>query len=1026
MAVSVCYRHAGLVLVRASTDPGDLTPPPPGALDPATLARDGRAWLSGLWSRADVREAVRLASPAFGERMDRLVTGPASSMTVKQWRRAVLSMASYVLRWQRRATPFGMFAAVGTATIGAATAQVGMKHHARVRVGSEWITALIDRLEHHAALRSRLGVLANSSATVRDGRVIVAARVAADAATPGPVRELSAAFTRPVQVALAEAATPTPLAAVTGRMIARFTQVSPSAIRTLLDGLVEGGFLVTSLRPPMTSLDPLEHLAGALRAAGVDDLPDLVVLLRELDGISARIAHHNRTADLVDAADVRDAVTTRMTALAPSSAPVLAVDVKLDAMIAVPLAVLSEATAAAEVLLRLGASPFGSMVWLDYHSRFLARYGHGALVPVRDVVADSGLGFPHGYLGAPAARPSWRTLTERDAALLALIQRATMDGSDEIVLSSKDIDTLAVGDHADMVPPDRVELGVAVHAESTTALERGAFILWVNATPHTQTSMAGRFAHLLDDTDRARLVETYTAGGDNLDVVAMQLSFPPRRPHNDNVTRVPPLLPDVVSLSEYRDDSPIGVDDLAVTADATQLYLVQRSTGRRVIPRIPHALDLTVQTPPLARFLAEVADARSAVFSGFDLGAARTLPYIPRIRYRRTVLSAARWLLTATDLPRHGTDEQWQQALLDWRRRQRVPSRIVLHQGELRLPLDLDHHVDRVVLRTRLRTTDRAELREDGQPGCHGWIGRPAELLIPMTATHPVTRPLPATASASAAGRPGDGEVLHAQLVGNPARFDDILTRHLPRLADQLAERIERWWVRRHHDLIHPKTDHHLAICLRLSDPDQYGLVAAIVAAFANDLHDRGLPAQLLLTPYHRHPGRYGEGPAGVVAEHVFATDTAAALAQITVTQSSNVPAPVLAAVSMARLAADFATEPDHEYQALPQCLPREHGPLDQSLRDQVLRLADPTDGWHAVRALPGGNTVVDRWDARATALRAYHRVLVQQRDPSTVLRTLLHEHHVRAVGVDPDVEKTTGRLARAAAYRCLALAGIR
>ena len=61
----------------------------------------------------------------------------------------------------------------------------------------------------------------------------------------------------------------------------------------------------------------------------------------------------------------------------------------------------------------------------------------------------------------------------------------------------------------------------------------------------------------------------------------------------------------------------------------------------------------------------------------------------------------------------------------------------------------------------------------------------------------------------------------------------------------------------------------------------------------------------------------------------------------------------------------------------------------------------------------------------RHEALAAYCRVLAEQRDPVAVLRTLLHEHHVRAVGVDPAFEKETGRLARAAALRRLALAGV-
>src|SRR5690606_14983436 len=100
---------------------------------------------------------------------------------------------------------------------------------------------------------------------------------------------------------------------------------------------------------------------------------------------------------------------TRMDVLAPEAG--LATDVRLDATIAVPEVVLKEAELAATALLRLCTEPFGRTAWMDHHARFLARYGRGALVPVRELVGDAGLGYPPGYLGAPRARPAWRMLT---------------------------------------------------------------------------------------------------------------------------------------------------------------------------------------------------------------------------------------------------------------------------------------------------------------------------------------------------------------------------------------------------------------------------------------------------------------------------------------------------------------------------------------------------------------------------------------------------------------------------------------
>ncbi|MCM3882234.1 lantibiotic dehydratase [Frankia sp. R82] len=1035
MSVPPRYQHTGFLQVRASTDPGGLDLPADLDLsDSVAVEQEGRAWLAKTWARPEVQEALLLASTDLCARVEQILDDGAGQRSGTEVRRALTAVASYLLRWQRRATPFGMFAGIGTAAVGPAIAEVGRAHRVVARADAEWVTVLVDQLERNPELRGRLTVVADSARIVRDGRVIVHRRAEAGAASPGPLRESSVRLTRPVRFALAEAGNPIQLDALVVRTATRFPTASPDKIRALVHGLVDGGLLITNLRPPMTAVDALTHLADALRAAGPEGLADVSDLLRELDRLRALLATHNRTPDPQQAAQTRRTIAARMASLAPGAGQMLAVDTRLDARIAVPERVLTEAALVASMLLRLARQPFGSTAWLDYHARFRARYGPGALVPVRELVAESGLGYPGGYLGAPRARPAWRMLTDRDTALLTLIQQAAVDGAEEIALTDADVEELAVGEHQDIVPPQRVELGVEVWAVSTRAIDRGDFRLRVTAAPRTCTSMAGRFAHLLDPADRDRLAATYAAGteaGERDQPLAAQLSFPPRRPHNENVVRVEPLLPDVVSLSEHPAPGRpevrlIGLDDLAVTADGAQMYLVQRSTGRRVIPRIPHALDSSVQSPPLARFLAEVADARSAVFGGFDLGAARVLPYVPRIRYGRTVLAVARWILTSTDLTRGQSGDERQEALRAWQQRWRVPARVVLCHGELRLPLDLDRHLDRALLLTHLERAGRIEVQEDGPPDAQGWIGRPAELLIPLTAISPSARPLPMTAAPGAILRPGNSALLQVQLVGNPARFDDILTGHLPRLVASLEGLVGLWWVRRHRDMILPESDQYLAVFLRLHSPDHYGPVSAAVAAFAADLEARGLPNQLTLASSPQHPARYGDGDALAAAESVFAADTLCAIAQITAAQTSGISAQALAAASMADLAASFALDSPAGYQALVACLRQEHGALDRTLRDQALDLADPGDDHHALRELAGGEAVVKAWRARATALALYYQAFTRQRDPRTALRTLLHEHHVRAVGVDPTLEKETGRLARAAALRRLALAGAR
>lgn len=1027
------FRPVGPVLVRASTDPGDLGPEPGADLiGPTAGAEAGLAWLAEQWARPDVRDAISMASPDLARRVDQLISCGASA-TAAAVRRAVLATCSYLLRWQRRTTPFGVFAGITTATIGPVAATRGDRHRAVARVDGEWLTHVVDRLETHHALRRRLLLVADSAAAVRDGRVIVAARSPLGQRMPGTLRETSTRNTAAVMLVLRIASLPIRFDQLVAQIARDVPRVSVPTVEAMLHGLIDGGFLITNLRPPMTAVDALTHLIDVLADAGARELPEVASSLDQLRAIRHDLTRHDAQANGEGTRKIRATVTEQMTVLAPNAEHQLAIDMRLDAQITIPPPVLDEAARAVDLLMRLSTQPFGSVAWLDYHARFRDRYGPGALVPIRELLADSGLGYPTGFLGAPRARPAWRVITERDTHLQALIQQALLDGTDEIHLTDADVTALTVGDHRTAVPPPRVELAFAVHAATADAIDRGEFTVQITGAPRTPSSMAGRFAYLLEPTEQAQIVASFTTQADA--AMTVQVSFPPRLPRNQNVTRVGRILPSVLSLSEQPDWPDISLDDVAVTADVEQIYLVHRPNGCRIIPHIPHALDTIVQSPPLARFLAEVADARSIAFGPFDHGAAaRNLPYVPRIRYGRIIVAPARWLLTALDLPPRtagdagDTTDPWDVALAEWRRRWRVPARVVACHSELRLPLNLDHPLDRALLRARLSGAERLEIREDAPAEGHGWTdGRPVEFLTAMTPATPPARPLPITSPPGKTLRPGTSTVLHAQLIGAPARFDDLLTTHLPRLADQLAGLgLQRWWIRRHRDTIRVEADQHLSLYLRLAEPAAHAAAWRALSEFAADLASRALPAQLILAPYHQHPARYGHGPALEAAEEVFAADTTAAIAQLRTADKAGIPAQALAAASMARLAAAFAPDPHTGYRNLLACLQQATAPAERGITDLARQLADPTRDYHGLRALPGGDTTAAAWQAHDQALAAYHTCLLPQRDPTTVLRTLLHEHHVRAVGVDPDFERATNHAARAAAMRCLATAGTR
>ncbi|MFI1258995.1 lantibiotic dehydratase family protein [Streptomyces netropsis] len=706
-----------------------VTSIPPADL-PRTLDLDDfattRDWLASVWRHEDVRGALRVASPALYRILETTVGGARSQP--RQVRQAALAVASYLLRRQHRPTLFGPFAGTAPVSVGwKPGVRWGAKHRVLARADAEWVTDIIQRLQQSPALLERLPLVANNVALVRGDRLVGPAPPAGGNALLMASGEVSVRHTRPVEAAMRAAREPVRYGSLRDRLHRTFPKAAEAQIDALLGDLIAQNLLITSLWGSMTTIDALGHVCAELEKIGAHSLDAIGKLVRALYAIHADLTGHDPSLSIPVPSDL----TARMLTQSCVTPEPLLLDTVLDCDVQVPKSVVAEAQAAVAVLHRITPYPYGFRQWRDYHHRFRSHYGVGAVVPLLDLVADSKLGLPNQYLGTERGRAP-RTLTDRDDALLALVQQALKGGHDELVLSDAVIADLAAGVEDPMFV-QRVEVAFEVHAASTEALADGKFQLMLTDVPKAGSSIAGRFLHLMPPYWQEAWARTYRTGGP--ETITAQLTFVPRRRHNENVVRVMRLLPHVIGLSEHRAEGGgvIPLADLAVIANARGFHLVQFSSGRAIDVWVLHALDAAVQAPPLARLLAEIATSRCSVYGPFSFGAAAHLSYLPRVRYRRTILAPARWLLKAEDLPgRAASPADWEQAFAAWRAELRVPDRIAMDEIEQRLPLDLTHPVHRRLLRSCLHDTRRLELRERADPDDYAWIGQPHEILLPL------------------------------------------------------------------------------------------------------------------------------------------------------------------------------------------------------------------------------------------------------------------------------------------------------
>ncbi|MBL6280243.1 lantibiotic dehydratase [Micromonospora fiedleri] len=987
-----------LMLRAALLRPGQLGAWPD--LTSSDAAANWRAWLSETLTVPGFATALTHASPDLAERVTATING---GLRQADARRVVLSVMRYLLRATTRATPYGLFAGVAPATASrTGSIRWGTAHRRVARLRAPWLASVIDRLESDVRLRQHLLVHVNNLLVERSGKLVLGYR-AATSDPQGAPAHLRITATDVIRAALALAAEPIRWADLTGKLMAD-CGVPREGAQRLVGQMVAQRLLLTSLRTPSTDTNPLTHLLVQLETAAAEggDVGALRDQLRRVRDLKAR---HDGAPDESDAAGHRRELGRAAAAVQPEHA--VGIDLRLDCDLVVPTTVTAEACRAAAALTRL-ARPT-SAGWRDWHARFLHRYGLHALVPVLDAVdAQVGIDYPDGFTATPATDSA--ALTDRDRRLLALAQRAALRREHQVVLDDAALQALA-GPPPTEIPPT-AELTVRVHADSLQAITRGDFLLSVVRASAQAFSTAGRFLDLFSETERHRMAVRAADSPTACDrALPAQLSAVTRYTVSLDVNRAAQLLPHLIPVGEHHAPSQatIGLDDIAVTADARRLYLVSISRRRALQPIAVNAVEPVRHAHPLARFLAEAPVALATRCSPLEWGpAAKGLPFLPALRYGRTLLSPARWHLNAAELPdRTAPAWRWSQALAAWLDVTGCPSAVSLGIGDQTLGLDLNEPAHQALLRDHLTRNPTALLRLN--PDGDAWIGgHPHEIVIPLTATTP-RPPAPRLASPPVDIRthgslPGSDHH-YLKIYARPEEQATILNTHLPRLLSRLPG-AGRWWFLRYAD---PEPHLRLRIC---------GLPIDVVTGWTRELADADLTQRVQWDTDFGEPGRFGSPAAYQATTAVFAADSAAALAQTAVTaRRPTLNWQALTAASMVDLVTAVIGDP-HDALGWLIAHARTHRPAPpRAVYDQAIHLTNRNNPT-AVASLPGGENLIDRWTERRHAVAVWRDNLptISAVPPVELLPDLLHLHHVRVAGPDLDSERACLHLGRAAA----------
>ncbi|MFV0135517.1 lantibiotic dehydratase [Streptomyces sp. HMX87] len=962
--------------------------------DPA----DCRRWLEEVWANPTFSDAARAATPRLAKAADRVLQG--QDVSPKQLRKTVAATARYFLRAAGRPTPFGLFAGVATAGRGPCTGTIGTAHTPLARPDTLW-------LDHvRRDLAARPDVVPHLSFRVDD--LVVRRGDVLDRPLSGG-RMASMRVHRPLAALLKLAADPVP----GHELLLHLGELggTPGQAMRLVADALEAGALASNLAAPMTEPDPLGHMLRLLLPVKANLNPGTVGVLDELTDIHRLFGAHNAAKSPDVARKLRQTAADRMTGVCDEGRTRLSVDLRLDATVRVPPPVLEEAERAGEALLRLTRNLRERPVWSTYHEIFWERYGAGSLVPIReaaDLAAGASLpaDFPMSLLTEPPV-----SVLPRDELLMRKAWQTAIHEAQEIRLTDADLDELCTADLDEVPVVPHMEMAVRVHAATAAAVDEGDFTLTVR--PAWSTGVySGRFAVTLDDSGMGaayRKLPTLVDGA-----LPAQLSFVPPHPHAENIARTPQFLPYVIPVGEHWEDADhvIPLDDLAVLSTSRRMHLVSLSRRRVVEPVVLHPLALEKQAPPLARFIALLARSFAGAWTRFDWGPlAVGMPYLPRVRYGKAILSCARWRVTAKDLPDSSFGPAWHDALTRWAANWKCPHRVELFSDDRYLRLDLAEPVHARLLHAHLKRHGDAELIEVPEDHELGWIGHAHEITLPMTsARSPLPHPDIAMAPVvrnEMLPPPGAAQWAQAKLFTHPTVMDEILTRRLPELLDTLGGR-DCWFIRYHTSQEHD----HLRLRIAAQNAASYAEVLQALTEWTEQLQRAGLVSRLVIDGYRPEFGRYGTGPVLEAAEAVFVADsdmTRHLLADIPKADRN-----VLCALGMIDMARGLLGEEEGVRWLATTA-------ADASGRQEITRaVLDEIRAGALGRCTGWTDRIVNARERRSKALDAY-RMQLGGRPLDSVLESLLHMHHNRLMGPDRETEAACRHAARQACRSLLA-----
>ncbi len=637
-----------------------------------------------------ISEAIYIASPELHSEMLKLIDGK----TVKNEKKLLQTLLKYLLRMGFRCTPFGLFSGCATGKFDDDT-HIDMKdsksHKRETRLDMNFLCALAQKIEENADIRNSLHYYPNTSLSqIGNDLRYVEYRYEKALRRHFTVSIENSEYIRIILNTAKNGASIDTLSSLINE-----PDVSAEDASNFIHELIDNQILVSSISPSVTGEDYLNLLIDKISDNGIKSyLKEINNVLNQVNNspIGYGLNYYNTLIEIIEKFNVGfEKKFLFQTDLFPKFK-----SNKIDSKI------IDKVNKALSVLNKL--TPYVVNEELEkFKNEFYDRYEDEEIPLSLALDVEAGIGYGKNGEGSFDISPliddiffdgqnnisnnhrkiNW---SFRDTLLNKKIRDSVKTGSLAINLTDQDL--IDFKENWDDLP-DTFSVLVNLIKAKKNGSDELIYIDHVGGA--SATVLLGRFCQ---SSKEIRNLVTKIIESEELireDIYAEIAHLPEKRTGNilnrPNLRRyeIPYLANSTLEL-----ENQIDISDIMISVVNERVILRSKKLNRYIAPKLASAHNYSSASLPIYHFLCDLQLQNNRESIGFNWGNLYSLyDFFPRVSYKDIILSPATWLVNKGKIKNLVSLK----AVASWRKKEEIPSKILLVDGDNQLLIDLEHEL---------------------------------------------------------------------------------------------------------------------------------------------------------------------------------------------------------------------------------------------------------------------------------------------------------------------------------------------